>query len=120
MDLPSSLPPHVTAVLAAAPEVILVTQSGSPFNMLPWAETVNTHIHTWFGGNELGNGLADVLFGAVNPSGKLPLSFPRCIEDTPTFLNLGSDRRQVTYGEGIYVGYRYYEKLQKDVLYPFG
>ncbi|KAJ5389241.1 uncharacterized protein N7496_000309 [Penicillium cataractarum] len=120
MDLPAALPPLITAVLAAAPETILVTQSGSPFNMLPWAETVNTHLHAWFGGNELGNGLADVIFGAVNPSGKLPLSFPRCIEDTPTYLNFGSDRGQVMYGEGIYVGYRYYEKLRKNVLYPFG
>jgi beta-glucosidase len=120
MDLPSSLPPLITAVVEAAPEVILVTQSGSPFNMIPWAETVNTHVHTWYGGNELGNGLADVLFGAVNPSGKLPLSFQRCIEDTQTYLNFGSDRGQVTYGEGIYVGYRYYEKIRKDVLYPFG
>lgn len=88
--------------------------------MLPWAETINTHLHAWFGGNELGNGLADVLFGAVNPSGKLPLSFPRRIEDTPAYLNFSSDRGQVTYGKGIYVGYRYYEKVLRDVLYRFG
>jgi beta-glucosidase len=120
MDLPSTLPPLINAVIAAAPETILITQSGSPFNMLPWAETVNTHLHGWFGGNELGNGLADVLFGAVNPSGKLPLSFPRRIEDTPAYLNFGSDRGQVTYDEGIYVGYRYYEKVLRDVLHRFG
>ncbi|KAL2783023.1 putative beta-glucosidase K [Aspergillus keveii] len=120
MDLPVTLPPLINAVLAAAPNTILVTQSGSPFNMLPWAEQVKAHCHTWFGGNEVGHGLADVLFGAVNPSGKLPLSFPRRIEDTPTFLNFGSDRGHVTYGEGIYVGYRYYEKVRRDVLYPFG
>ncbi|CAG9962004.1 unnamed protein product [Clonostachys byssicola] len=88
--------------------------------MLPWANTVKTHLHAWFGGNELGNGIADVLFGVVNPSGKLPLSFPRRIEDKPTFLNFGSERRQVIYGEGIYVGYKYYEKALLDVLYPFG
>jgi beta-glucosidase len=120
MDLPVTLPPLINAVLAAAPNTILVTQSGSPFNMLPWTEQVKAHCHTWFGGNEVGHGLADVLFGAVNPSGKLPLSFPRRIEDTPTFLNFGSDRGHVTYGEGIYVGYRYYEKVRRDVLYPFG
>ncbi|CEN61029.1 hypothetical protein ASPCAL07698 [Aspergillus calidoustus] len=120
MDLPATLPPLINAVLAAAPNTILVTQSGSPFNMLPWAEQVKTHCHIWFGGNEVGNGLADVLFGAVNPSGKLSLSFPRRIEDTPTYLNFGSDRGHVTYGEGIYVGYRYYEKVLRDVLYPFG
>lgn len=120
MDLPSALPPLITAVLAAAPEAIFITQSGTPFNMLPWADDVKTHLHAWFGGNELGNGIADVLFGAVNPNGKLPLSFPRRIEDTPTYLNFGSERGQVTYGEGIYVGYRYYEKVLRDVLYPFG
>jgi beta-glucosidase len=120
MDLPVTLPPLINAVLAAAPDTILVTQSGSPFNMLPWAKQVKTHCHVWFGGNEVGNGLADVLFGAVNPSGKLPLSFPRRIEDTPTYLNFGSDRGQVMYGEGIYVGYRYYDKVLRDVLYPFG
>ncbi|KAH6884285.1 glycosyl hydrolase family 3 N terminal domain-containing protein [Thelonectria olida] len=108
------------AVLAAAPDTVLITQSGTPFTMLPWADRVKTHLHAWFGGNELGNGIADVLFGAVNPSGKLPLSFPRRVEDTPTYTNFGSERGQVMYGEGIYVGYRYYEKVLRDVLYPFG
>lgn len=120
MDLPSSLTPLIVAVLAAAPNTILITQSGTPFNMLPWSEQTKTHLHVWYGGNELGNGVADVLFGSVNPSGKLPLSFPRRIQDNPTYLNFGSDRGEVMYGEGIYVGYRYYEKVSQDVLYPFG
>uniref|UniRef100_A0A8H7K4Y5 beta-glucosidase n=1 Tax=Bionectria ochroleuca TaxID=29856 RepID=A0A8H7K4Y5_BIOOC len=120
MDIPPAVSSLITAVLDAAPDAVFLTQSGTPFNMLPWANTVKTHLHAWFGGNELGNGIADVLFGAVNPSGKLPLSFPRRIEDTPTFLNFGSERGQVTYGEGIYVGYKYYEKVLVDVLYPFG
>ncbi|CAH0018761.1 unnamed protein product [Clonostachys rhizophaga] len=120
MDLPPAVSSLITAVLDAAPDAVFLTQSGTPFNMLPWANTVKTHLHAWFGGNELGNGIADVLFGVVNPSGKLPLSFPRRIEDTPTFLNFGSERGQVIYGEGIYVGYKYYEKVLLDVLYPFG
>lgn len=120
MRLPRAVPRLFEAVLANAPDAIVVTQSGTPFDMLPWADTVKTHVHAWFGGNETGNGIADVLFGAVNPSGKLPLSFPRRIEDTPTFLNFGSERGRVTYGEGIYVGYKYYEKVLRDVLYPFG
>ncbi|GAM40363.1 glycosyl hydrolase family 3 protein [Talaromyces pinophilus] len=120
MDLPPAVASLVTAVLDVAPEAIFITQSGTPFNMLPWANNVKTHLHAWFGGNELGNGIADVLFGVVNPSGKLPLSFPRRIEDTPTYLNFGSERGQVIYGEGIYVGYKYYEKALRDVLYPFG
>ncbi|KAM0322149.1 hypothetical protein ACHAQA_009637 [Verticillium albo-atrum] len=120
MELPRAVPRLFAAVLAAAPDTIVVTQSGTPFNMLPWAENVKTHLHAWFGGNETGNGIADVLFGAVNPSGRLPLSFPRRIEDTPTYLNFGSERGQVTYGEGIYVGYKFYEKVDREVLYPFG
>lgn len=120
MNLPPAVASLVTAVLDVAPDTIFITQSGTPFNMLPWANNVKTHLHSWFGGNELGNGIADVLFGVVNPSGKLPLSFPRRIEDTPTYLNFGSERGQVTYGEGIYVGYKYYEKVLRDVLYPFG
>jgi beta-glucosidase len=120
MGLPRAVPRLFEAVLAAAPRAVVVTQSGTPFDMLPWAEKVQSHVHAWFGGNETGNGIADVLFGKVNPSGRLPLSFPRRIEDTPTFLNFGSERGRVTYGEGIYVGYKYYEKVLRDVLYPFG
>ncbi|KAM5343550.1 hypothetical protein ACJ41O_012087 [Fusarium nematophilum] len=120
MDIPSGVPSLITAVLAAAPDTILIIQSGTPFNMLPWADHTKTHLHAWFGGNELGNGIADVLFGAVNPSGKLSLSFTRRVEDTPTYLNFGSGRGQVVYGEGIFVGYRYYEKVLRNVLYPFG
>ncbi|KAH7176837.1 glycoside hydrolase superfamily [Dactylonectria macrodidyma] len=120
MDLPGAASKLISAVLAAVPDTIIVTQSGTPFNMLPWADRVKTHLHAWFGGNETGSGIADVLFGAVNPSGRLPLSFPRRLEDNPTYLNFGSERGQVVYGEGIYVGYRYYEKVLRDVLYPFG
>lgn len=56
----------------------------------------------------------------MNPAAKLPLSFPRHIEDTPTYLNFGSERDRVVYGEGIYVGYRYYETVNREVLFPFG
>jgi beta-glucosidase len=120
MDLPGHLPRLITAVLAANRDTIVITQSGSPFNMLPWAEQVKTHLHAWYGGNETGRGIADVLFGAINPSAKLPVSFPRRVEDTPAFLNFGSERGRVVYGEGVYVGYRYYEKVRRDVLYCFG
>jgi beta-glucosidase len=68
----------------------------------------------------MGNGLADVLFGRVNPSGKLPVTFPNAIQDTPAFLNFQSERGHTVYGEGVYVGYRYYDKLQKPVTFPFG
>lgn len=73
-----------------------------------------------YGGNEMGTGLADVLFGDTNPSGKLPLTFPNAIEDTPAFLNFESERGRTVYGEGVYIGYRYYEKLKRSVAFPFG
>lgn len=120
MDLPGALPKLISAVLAANRNTVIVTQSGAPINMLPWSETATTHLHSWYGGNETGNGIADVIFGTVNPSGRLPISFPKRLNDNPTFLNFGSERGRVVYGESIYVGYRYYEKVGKDVLFPFG
>lgn len=120
MDLPGRLPDLITAVLSANPHTLLVTQSGTPINMQPWAPLASTHLHAWYGGNEVGNGLADVIFGDVNPSAKLPLTFPKRLEDTPAFLNFESERGRVVYGESIYVGYRYYEKLALGVQFPFG
>ena len=120
MELPRAVTQLITNVLEVNPDTIIVSQSGTPFNMLPWADSVKTHLHTWYGGNETGNGIADVLFGEVNPNGKLSLSFPRRLEDTPTYLNFGSEKGRVVYGESIYVGYRFYEKVCRDVLYPFG
>ncbi|HEX4713716.1 MAG TPA: fibronectin type III-like domain-contianing protein, partial [Ktedonobacteraceae bacterium] len=74
----------------------------------------------WYPGQECGNAIADVLFGDVNPSGKLTQTFPVRIEDTPAFLNYPGENGQVRYGEGIFVGYRYYEKKQVTPLFPFG
>jgi beta-glucosidase len=87
---------------------------------MPWASSANAIMHAWYGGNETGNAIADVLYGQVNPSGKLPLSFPIRVEDNPAFLNFGSERGRTIYGEDVYVGYRFYEKTKKDVLFPFG
>lgn len=71
-------------------------------------------------GMEGGHAMADILTGRVNPSGKLPLTFPKKHKDTPTYLNFPGDGYQVNYGEGIYVGYRYYDKKMVEPLYPFG
>ncbi|KAM6507181.1 hypothetical protein FALCPG4_018563 [Fusarium falciforme] len=79
-----------------------------------------TFIHTWFGGQEVGNGVADVLFGRHNPTGRLSVTFPRRLEDTPAFFSYGKGVRDMYYGEGVFVGYRYYEKLQNDPLFAFG
>ncbi|OQD96043.1 hypothetical protein PENSOL_c017G11380 [Penicillium solitum] len=120
MDLPEPTGRLIAAVLDANRDAIIVTQSGAPINMQPWVSRATTLAHMWYGGNEMGTGLADVLFGDINPSGKLPLTFPNAIEDTPAFLNFESERGRTVYGEGVYVGYRYYEKSKRSVAFPFG
>jgi len=87
---------------------------------MPWISSVNALVHAWYGGNEMGNSIADILFGDVNPSAKLPLSFPRRNQDNPAFLNYRTEGGRTLYGEDVYVGYRYYEKIELPVLFPFG
>jgi beta-glucosidase len=119
MDLPTHVDELVARVVAANPKTVVVIQSGTPVT-LPWIDSVNAVVQAWYGGNETGNGISDILFGDVNPGGKLPLSWPRKLEDNPTYLNFGSVRGRVLYGEDIYVGYRYYDKAKVDPLFPFG
>lgn len=87
---------------------------------MPWVEDVPTLVHAWFGGQETGNAMADVLFGRHNPTGRLSITFPRRLEDTPAFLSWGKGLKQMYYGEGVFVGYRYFEKLKNDPLFYFG
>lgn len=119
MDLPPGSDDLITAVLAANPNTVVVNQSGTPVTM-PWAGQAPAILQSWYGGNETGNAIADVIFGDVNPSGKLSLSFPKRNEDNPAFLNYNSDDNRVIYGEDVYIGYRYYEKTGRDPLFPFG
>ncbi|KAK4496695.1 hypothetical protein PRZ48_012677 [Zasmidium cellare] len=119
MDLPPGNDELVEAVLAANPNTAVVVQSGTPVTM-PWASKAKAIVQAWYGGNETGNGIADVVFGDVNPGGKTSLSFPKRNEDNPAFLNYTSDDNRVFYGEDVYIGYRFYEKTKKDVLFPFG
>lgn len=119
MDLPPGSDELISRVLEANPKAAIVIQSGTPVTM-PWIDKANVLAQAWYGGNEAGNGIADVLYGDVNPSGKLPLSFPVRLQDNPSYLNFRSERGRVLYGEDIYVGYRYYEKTQVRPLFPFG
>jgi beta-glucosidase len=116
------LTPHenelVEAVLAANPNTIVVLNSGSPL-ALPWADKAPTVVQGWLAGEEGPHALAQVLLGEVNPSGKLPFTFPRRLEDNPAYLYY-SPGRDANYGEGVFVGYRYYEKRKLAPLFPFG
>ncbi|KAG9233164.1 glycoside hydrolase superfamily [Amylocarpus encephaloides] len=121
MDLPKdgSQDRLVDAVLEANPNTIVVNQSGSPVTM-PWADRVPAILQAWYQGQEAGNALADVLFGLRNPSGKLPTTFPKRLQDNPTYHNWPGENMKVIYGEGLYIGYRHYEKMGIEPLFPFG
>ncbi|KAM7192280.1 beta-glucosidase B [Rhypophila sp. PSN 637] len=121
MDLPSdgSQDRLIEAVVKANPNTIVVNQSGSPVTM-PWADKVPAILQAWYQGQEAGNALADVLFGLANPSGKLPCTFPRRLEDTPAYHNWPGENLEVVYGEGLYIGYRHYDRVKLPPLFPFG
>lgn len=87
---------------------------------MPWVDEVGGIVQAWLSGNEAGNAIADILFGKVNPSGKLPLTFPRQIEDNPSYLSFGSENGQVHYREDMFVGYKYYQARLIKPLFPFG
>jgi beta-glucosidase len=119
MDLPPGSDELITRVLGVNPNAIVVIQSGTPVTM-PWVNDARAVVQAWFGGNECGNGIADVLYGDVNPSAKLPVTFPRRLQDNPSYVNFRSERGRVLYGEDIYVGYRYFEKSDLAPAFPFG
>lgn len=119
MDLPGYLDEMIYAVAAANPNTVVVMQSGTPVTM-PWIDSVPALVQAWYGGNETGNCIADVVFGDANPSGKLSLSFPAQLRDNPSYLNFRAEGGRTLYGEDVYVGYRYYEYLERPVLFPFG
>lgn len=121
MDLPSdgSQDRLIAAIVEANPNTVVVNQSGSPVTM-PWVDQVPAILQAWYQGQEAGNALADVLFGFRNPSGKLPCTFPKQIEDAPAWHNWPGENNEVVYGEGIYIGYRHYERAKIQPLFPFG
>lgn len=119
MGLPEHADRLISEVIASNPNTAVVSQTGAPVSM-PWISSAPAVVQAWYCGNETGNAIADVLFGDTNPGGKLPLTFPLRLEDTPTFLNYGSERGRTVYGEGVFIGYRFYETVKKEVLFPFG
>jgi beta-glucosidase len=119
LELPGEQAALIERVAAANPNTVVVLQTGSPITM-PWLEKVAGVIQAWFPGQECGNAIADVLFGAVNPSGKLTQTYPLRLQDNPAFINYPGENGHVRYGEGIFVGYRYYDKKDVAPLFPFG
>jgi beta-glucosidase len=119
MLLPGRQNELIERVAAVNSNTVVVLNTGSPVAM-DWIDRVPAVLQTWFGGQEFGHALTDVLFGDVNPSGRLPTTFPKRLQDTPTFLNYPGEHGEVRYGEGIFVGYRYYDTKDVVPLFPFG
>ncbi len=119
MELAGDQVALIEQVAAANPHTVVMLQTGSPVSM-PWLDRVAGVLQAWYPGQECGNAMADLLFGAVTPSGKLPQTFPERLEDNPAFINYPGENGHVHYGEGIFVGYRYYEKKKVAPLFAFG
>jgi beta-glucosidase len=119
LSLPGRQDEIVRAVAAVNPRIVVITTSGAAITM-PWLDQVRGVLHGWFPGQEAGTAFTDVLLGDVSPSGKLPVSFPKRIEDEPAFGNFPGKGGKVAYQEGILVGYRWYDTRKIEPLFPFG
>ena len=119
MRLPASHDALIQAVAASNPNIVVVLSNGAPVEM-PWAGEVAAILEGYLGGQAGAGGIADILYGLVNPSGKLAETFPLRLEDNPSHRYFPGGPKTVEYRESIYVGYRYYDTVEQEVLYPFG
>lgn len=119
MAMPDCQNELIEKVAAVQPNTIVVLHNGSPVEM-PWIDKVKGVLEAYLGGQAVGGAVCDILFGKVNPSAKLPETFPLKLEDNPSYLSYFGEGDVVEYREGIFVGYRYYDKKKMDVLFPFG
>lgn len=119
MEMPSCQNALIEAVAAAQPNTVVVLHGGSPMEM-PWLAHVRAVLCMYLGGDQVGRAAVELLCGAANPSGKLAETWPLRLEDNPSFLNFPGEGARVEYREGIYIGYRYYDKKKMEVAFPFG
>ena len=120
IGLPANQLALLDAVLATGAEVVVLLANGSVVSLESWHDSVVAILECWLGGQGAGGAVADVLFGEVNPSGKLAETMPLAESDGPAYLNFPGERGHVRYGEGVFVGYRGFDKLGTRVRYPFG
>ena len=119
IDLPPAHNRLIESVAKSQPNTVVVLTNGSAVAM-PWVDEVPTIVEAWLGGQAGAGAVADVVFGKVNPSGKLAETFPARLEDTPAFLNFPAEDGEVLYGERMFVGYRYYDARKIEPLFAFG
>jgi beta-glucosidase len=119
LDLPGRQVELIRAVAAANQKTIVLVNTGAPVDM-SWANEVPSVMQIWFGGQEMGHAVVDVLLGEADPGGRLPTTIPERIEHTPAYGNFPGEHGQVRYGEGVFIGYRWYEARHLPVRFPFG
>jgi beta-glucosidase len=119
MRMPEGHNKLIEAVARAQKNTVVVLSNGSPVEM-PWIGDVKAVLEMYLGGQASGGAAADILFGDVNPSGRLAETFPKKLSDNPSYLNFPGDKSKVEYREGIFVGYRYYDAADAEPLFPFG
>ncbi|MEK3752085.1 glycoside hydrolase family 3 C-terminal domain-containing protein [Paenibacillus sp. FSL E2-8871] len=119
LSLPESHKALIDAVSEVQSNIVVVLSNGSPIEM-PWIHKTKGILEGYLGGQAFGGAMADLLFGEVSPSGKLAETFPMKLSDNPSFLNFPGEGDTVEYKEGLFVGYRYYDKKELEPLFPFG
>ncbi|MDG1120793.1 MAG: glycoside hydrolase family 3 C-terminal domain-containing protein [SAR86 cluster bacterium] len=119
LDLPSNQNELIETICKLNKNTVVVLNTGSPCEM-PWIDNANAILQCWFPGQEFGNSLADILIGKVNPSGKLPTTFPKKLSDTPAYSTYPGKDLQMDYEEGLFIGYRWYDRESIEPLFPFG
>lgn len=119
MKLPDGHNRLVEAVSRVNDNVIVVLEGGSPVEM-PWADNVKAILNAYLGGQSVAPAIVDVLTGKANPCGKLAETYPVCLKDTPTSFRYPDSKEDVQYRESIFIGYRYYDKVERNVRFPFG
>jgi beta-glucosidase len=120
LDLTRQQVALIQAVTKAQPRTVVILNNGSAVAMSEWIDGTPAVLEAWMMGQAGGGAIADVLFGKVNPSGKLAETFPFKLADTPAYVNYPGGYGEVRYGEGIFIGYRYYDAKEIPVLFPFG
>ena len=120
LDLTNQQVALIQAVTAVQPKSVVILNNGSAVTMSAWIDGAAAVLEAWMMGQAGGGAIADILFGVVNPSGKLAETFPLKLTDTPAYINYPGENGKVRYGEGIFIGYRYYDAREQPVLFPFG
>lgn len=119
LNMPANQNELISRISEVQPNVVVVLHSGSPIAM-PWLDKVAGVLQMYLAGQASGGAAVNLLFGDATPCGKLAETFPLHLEDNPSYLNFPGNREKVCYQEGVFIGYRYYDKKKMDVLFPFG